>query len=160
MLLEGFSMWPRIWSRARRLPWMSMVAISALQHLSFVPRTYISSALSLVFPPEPQSLTSQNKFFLYFYPLCIVLLILYFLSPAQLRKGSDRAALVGTWPPARVNPLQLCIAFLIFQEFYLRFLHIYLCKGLGGGAIVRPCCQPQKQWLKRIHFSLLESHSS
>jgi len=31
-------------------------------------------------------------------------LSLYFFFPVQLRRGSDRAALVGTWPPARVNP--------------------------------------------------------
>ena len=34
-------------------------------------------------------------------------LLFYFLSPVQLRRGSDRVALVGTWHPARVNPLQL-----------------------------------------------------
>jgi len=33
-------------------------------------------------------------------------LSLYFLSPAQLRRGSEKAALVGTWCPARVNPPQ------------------------------------------------------
>ena len=33
-------------------------------------------------------------------------LSLYFLSPVQLRRGSERAALVGTWHPARVNPPQ------------------------------------------------------
>jgi len=31
-------------------------------------------------------------------------LTLYVLSPVQLRRGSDRAALVGTWCPPRVNP--------------------------------------------------------
>jgi len=29
--------------------------------------------------------------------------LLYFLSPVQLRRGSDRAALVGTWGPARLS---------------------------------------------------------
>jgi len=28
---------------------------------------------------------------------------LYFLSPVHLRRGSDRAALVGTWHPVRLN---------------------------------------------------------
>jgi len=34
-------------------------------------------------------------------------LLLYFLFPVQLSRGSGRVALVGTWPPARVNPPQL-----------------------------------------------------
>ena len=33
----------------------------------------------------------------------------YFFSPVQLRRGSDRAALVGTWHLARVNPLHVGI---------------------------------------------------
>ncbi|KAM6211653.1 uncharacterized protein WM294_002823 isoform 2-T10 [Sarcoramphus papa] len=33
-------------------------------------------------------------------------LSLYFLSPVQLRRGSDKAALVRTWHLARVNPPQ------------------------------------------------------
>ncbi|GAB0178674.1 AN1-type zinc finger protein 5-like [Grus japonensis] len=28
-------------------------------------------------------------------------------TPEQLRNGSDKAALVGTWPPAKVNPPQI-----------------------------------------------------
>ena len=30
----------------------------------------------------------------------------YFFSPVQLRKGSDRVALVGSWLPAEVHPSQ------------------------------------------------------
>lgn len=66
VLLEGFGAWPRIWSGARRLPWMSMAAVTMLQHLSSVPRTSISSTLSLILPPEVQSLTLQNIFFCVF----------------------------------------------------------------------------------------------
>ena len=40
-------------------------------------------------------------------------LLLYFLSPVQLRSVSDRAALVGTWQPARVNPPQYCKATMV-----------------------------------------------
>jgi len=29
---------------------------------------------------------------------------IFFVSPVQLRKGSDRAALVASWHQARVNP--------------------------------------------------------
>jgi len=32
--------------------------------------------------------------------------LFYFLSPVQLRKRSDRVALMGTWHTARVNPPQ------------------------------------------------------
>jgi len=38
-------------------------------------------------------------------------LSLYFFSPVQLRRGSDRAALVGTWHPARPNHHNLAADF-------------------------------------------------
>lgn len=75
-LQEGFGAWPWIRSRARCLPGMPMSPATVLQHLSPVPRTRISPALSLVPPSEEQFLTPQSIFYPpYFYPLCLVSLI-------------------------------------------------------------------------------------
>ncbi|GAB0186162.1 mitochondrial enolase superfamily member 1 [Grus japonensis] len=83
--------------------WPQLYFMSPAVQITFIPPHFIGRSMRNHMQDGVESLTKVKINNIHYSPLIYQATHLI----AEVKEGSDRAALVGTWPPGRVNPPQL-----------------------------------------------------